>query len=75
VKIFNAAKTVVDLFRYRERQGVRYRHSTGLNLAIEGLREAFRTRKATPAGIAKYAEEAGIWKIMRPYVEAVTANA
>ena len=75
VKIFNAAKTVVDLFRYRQRQGVRYRHSTGLNLAIEGLREAFRTRKATPAGIAKYAEEAGIWKIMRPYVEAVTANA
>jgi hypothetical protein len=50
VKIFNAAKTVVDLFRYRQRQGMRYRHSTGLNLAIEGLREALRTRKATPAG-------------------------
>jgi predicted transcriptional regulator of viral defense system len=75
VKFYSAAKTVVDLFRYRQRAGVRYRHSPGLNLAIEGLREALRTRKATPAKIAKHAEEAGIWKIIRPYVEAMTANA
>jgi predicted transcriptional regulator of viral defense system len=75
VSIYSPAKTVVDLFRYRKRAGVRYRHSTGLNLAIEGLREALRTRKATPAEIAKYAMEAGIWKIMQPYLEAMTTNA
>jgi predicted transcriptional regulator of viral defense system len=75
VNIYSPAKTVVDLFRYRQRAGVRYRHSPGLNLAIEGLREALRTRKATPAEIAKYATEAGIWNVMRPYMEAMTVNA
>jgi predicted transcriptional regulator of viral defense system len=75
VNIYSPAKTVADLFRYRQRAGVRYRHSPGLNLAIEGLREALRTRKATPAEIAAYAIDAGIWKIMRPYMEAMTANA
>ncbi|WP_316162841.1 type IV toxin-antitoxin system AbiEi family antitoxin domain-containing protein [Bradyrhizobium sp. SZCCHNRI20481] len=74
VKIFNPAKTVVDLFRYRKSAGTRYRHSTGLNLALEGLREALRTRKAKPAEIADYARKAGVWKAMEPYLEAMTAN-
>ncbi len=47
VRIYSPAKTVVDLFRYRSRQGKRYRKSTGLNLALEGLREALRQKKAT----------------------------
>lgn len=75
VRIYDPAKTVVDLFRYRRRAGQRYQNSTGLNLALEGLREALRQRKATPAQIAKYASEAGVWKLMEPYVEAMTANA
>jgi predicted transcriptional regulator of viral defense system len=75
VNIYNPAKTVVDLFRYRKRAGVRYRHSPGLNLAIEGLRAALRTRKATPSDIAKYADKAGIWKVIQPYIEAMTTNA
>jgi predicted transcriptional regulator of viral defense system len=74
VKIFNPAKTVVDLFRYRKRAGTRYRHSPGLNLALEGLREALRTRKATPSQIAEYARKAGVWKAVQPYLEAMTAN-
>lgn len=74
VKIFSAAKTVVDLFRYRKRAGTRYRHSPGLNLALEGLREALRTRKATPSQIAEYARKAGVWKAMQPYLDAMTAN-
>ncbi|HXO68002.1 MAG TPA: type IV toxin-antitoxin system AbiEi family antitoxin domain-containing protein [Bradyrhizobium sp.] len=75
VNIYSPAKTVVDMFRYRQRAGVRYRHSPGLNLAIEGLREALRIRKATPAEIAAYATDAGIWNVMQPYMEAMTANA
>lgn len=74
VNIYSPAKTVADLFRYRQRAGVRYRHSPGLNLAIEGLREALRTRKATPAEIAAYAADAGIWRVMQPYMEAMAAN-
>ena len=75
VRIYDPAKTVVDLFRYRQSAGRRYKHSPGLNLALEGLREALRRRKATPAKIAEYATEAGIWKVVQPYLEAMTANA
>jgi predicted transcriptional regulator of viral defense system len=75
VRIFNPAKTVVDLFRYRQRAGQRYQKSPGLNLTLEGMREALRHRKATPAEISRYAEEAGVWNGLRPYLEAMTANA
>jgi predicted transcriptional regulator of viral defense system len=75
VRIYSAAKTAVDLFRYRRQAGKRYQKSPGLNLALEGLREALRQRKATPAEIAEYAHQAGIWKALRPYLEAMTADA
>jgi len=75
VPITNPAKTVVDLFRYRARAGRRYQKSPGLNPALEGLKEVLRQRKATPSEIAKAAEAAGIWKVMRPYLEAMTAHA
>jgi predicted transcriptional regulator of viral defense system len=75
VRVFNPAKTVVDLFRYRQRAGKRYQKSPGLNLALEGMREALRQRRATPAEIARYADEAGVWNAIRPYLEAMTANA
>lgn len=75
VRIYNPAKTVVDLFRYRLSAGKRYQKSPGLNLAIEGLREALRLRKATPSEIARYAAEGGVWKVVQPYLEAITANA
>lgn len=75
VRIYSPAKTVVDLFRYRQSEGKRYQKSPGITLALEGLKEALRQRKATPADIAKYAIEAGVWKVVQPYLEALTANA
>ena len=75
VRIYDAAKTVVDLFRYRRRAGQRYQKSTGLNFALEGLREALRQHKATPAMIAMCAAEASVWKAIELYMDAMTANA
>jgi predicted transcriptional regulator of viral defense system len=75
VRIYNVAKTVIDLFRYRQTAGKRYKSSPGVNMAIEGLREALRQRKTTPAEIAEYANDAGIWKVVEPYLQAVTADA
>jgi hypothetical protein len=51
--------------------------SPNLNLALEleGLREALRQRKASPAEVAEHANDAGIWKVVQPYLQAVTANA
>ena len=66
VPIFGIAKTITDLFRYRR--------TVGVNLALEGLREALRKRKATPAEIAQRAVDAGVWKTMEPYLTALTSN-
>lgn len=75
VRIYSPAKTIVDLFRYRQTQGRRYQRSPGLNLALEGLKEALRKRKATPSEIARLAQEGSVWKTMQPYLDAMTANA
>jgi predicted transcriptional regulator of viral defense system len=66
VPIFGIAKTIADLFRYRR--------IVGINVALEGLREALRKRTATPAQIAKYASDARMWKTMEPYVSALTTD-
>ena len=66
VKVFGVAKTVADCFRHRSK--------VGLSVAIEGLREALRQRKATPAEIAHQAERGGVATVIRPYLEALTAN-
>jgi predicted transcriptional regulator of viral defense system len=67
VRIFGAARTVADCFRHRGK--------VGLSVAIEGLQEALRQRKATPAEIARQAEKGGVSTVIRPYLEALTANA
>lgn len=64
VPLFSVAKTLTDLFRYRR--------TVGINLAVEGLREALRQRKANPAEIARESANAGVWKVMEPYVSALS---
>jgi predicted transcriptional regulator of viral defense system len=66
VKVFGVAKTVADCFRYRDK--------IGLPVAIEGLQEALRQRKATPGDIYSEAGRGGVATVMRPYLEALTAN-
>ena len=66
VKVFGVAKTVVDCFRHRNK--------VGLSVAIEGLKEALRQRKATPADIGEAAIRGGVWSVMRPYLEALAAD-
>ena len=53
-----------------------YGSTTGLTEAVRAMKEALRQRKATPAEIAKYAVEAGIWeKVVQPRLEALTVDA
>jgi predicted transcriptional regulator of viral defense system len=66
VKVFGVAKTVADCFRHRSK--------IGLTIAIEGLQEALRQRKTTPAEIARQAARGGVSTVIRPYLEALTAN-
>jgi hypothetical protein len=66
VRITNPARTIVDLFKYRTK--------VGPNIAIEGLKEALRTRKASPAEIHHIAVEMKQWKVIQPYLEALSFN-
>lgn len=66
VKVFGVAKTVADCFRHRNK--------IGQAVAIEGIQVALRQRKATPGEIARQAERGGISTVVRPYLEALTAN-
>ncbi|MBI1777733.1 MAG: type IV toxin-antitoxin system AbiEi family antitoxin domain-containing protein [Proteobacteria bacterium] len=79
VRIYGAAKTVVDAFRHCHMAGRLYSKSLGYNLApaIEGLRNALRQRKATPAEIARFAVEDGpkTWELVRLSLEAFTVDA
>ena len=63
----SVAETIADLFRYRR--------TVGINIALEGLREALRQRKATPADISRAGVNGKIWKIMEPYVSALISHA
>jgi predicted transcriptional regulator of viral defense system len=67
VPVFGVAKTIADLFRYRR--------TVGELIAVEGLREALKQRKATPAQLAREAQAAGVWRAMQPYLMALTSHA
>lgn len=66
VPIFGVAKTIADLFRYRR--------AVGEAVVIEALRETLRQRKATPAEIARFAEQAHVWKTLQPYLTTLTSH-
>ena len=66
VRIFGAAKTIADCFRHRR--------TVGRSVALEGLREALRQRKATPAEIVRHAERGRVSTVVRPYLEALTSG-
>jgi predicted transcriptional regulator of viral defense system len=62
VKIYSPAKTVADCFKFRNK--------VGLDVAIEALREAWRSRKVTMDELVEAARVDRVSKIMRPYLEA-----
>lgn len=63
VHIYNVAKTVADCFKYRNK--------IGLDVALEALREAHRTRRASMDELWQYARIDRVANVMRPYLEAV----
>ena len=63
VPIYNVAKTVADCFKYRNK--------IGLDVALEALREAWRSRRATSNDLWKYAEICRVANVMRPYLESL----
>ena len=60
VKVYSAAKTVADCFRYQT--------TVGFDVAIEALRDAWAKRKATMDELFHFAEVRNIKNKMMPYL-------
>jgi predicted transcriptional regulator of viral defense system len=74
VKVYNPAKTIVDLFKSGKYQKSFYSSTAGFAHATQVMKDALRQRKATPAEIARFAVAAGVWeKIVQPRLETVNA--
>lgn len=65
VHIYGVAKTLADLFKYRNK--------VGLDVALEALREAWRDRRFTMGELDRHAKTCRVERVMRPYIEALVA--
>ena len=65
MRFYSVAKTVADLFKYRNK--------VGLDVALEALREAWRERRFTMDELDRYAQICRVRRVMRPYLEALIA--
>lgn len=63
VRVYSAAKTVADCFKFRNK--------IGLDIAIETLKDCLRQKKATVNEIYRYAKICRVSNVIRPYMEAL----
>jgi predicted transcriptional regulator of viral defense system len=63
VKVYNAAKTVADCFKYRNK--------IGLDLCLEALRTGLRQRKFSVDLLMHYAQICRVENSIKPYIEAM----
>jgi len=63
VQVYCPAKTVVDCFKFR--------HKVGLDVALEALREGWRSRKMTMKDLVRFSKVCRVEKVIRPYLESL----
>jgi predicted transcriptional regulator of viral defense system len=63
VRVYTAAKTVADCFKFRNK--------IGLDIAIEALKDCLRQKKASVNEIYRYAKICRVSNVIRPYMEAL----
>lgn len=62
-KIYEVEKTMIDCFRYRNK--------LGLDIATEGLKNYLKSRKYNLVKLTGFAKAGRMYKIMKPYIEAI----
>jgi predicted transcriptional regulator of viral defense system len=63
IRVYSAAKTVTDCFKFRNK--------IGLDVALEALKESWRSRKVTIAELGHFAKINRVERVMQPYLEAM----
>ena len=64
VSVYGVAKTIADCFKFRNK--------TGMDVALESLREGLRQKRCTPDEILRFARIDRVERTMLPYLEALT---
>jgi predicted transcriptional regulator of viral defense system len=65
VQVYGVAKTLADCFKYRNK--------IGLDVALEALREGWRSRRFTMDELDHYAGICRVRRVMKPYLQALVA--
>lgn len=65
VRIYSAAKTVADCFKYR--------HKYGLDVAVEALRDGWRKKRFTLVDLTRAAAVCRVRRVIQPYLEMLTS--
>jgi predicted transcriptional regulator of viral defense system len=63
VRVYSAAKTVADCFKFRNK--------IGLDIAIEALKDCLHQKRASITEIYRYAKVCRVSNVIRPYMEAL----
>ena len=63
VRVYNLARTVVDCFRFRNK--------VGLDVALEALTEAWRSKRLKLDELNRIAKALRVQRVMQPYLETV----
>jgi len=63
VRVYSAAKTIIDCFRYR--------NLVGMDVAVEALRDCLQQNKSSPGELWELARACRIGSVIRPYIEAL----
>ena len=63
VRVYSAAKTVADCFKYRNKVGV--------DVAVEALRDFGRRHRGRATDLARYAQICRVSRVMQPYLDAI----
>jgi predicted transcriptional regulator of viral defense system len=65
VRVYSLPKTLADCFKYRNK--------LGMDVALEALKDAWTRRRVRLAEIDAYARVCRVERVMRPYLEALSA--
>lgn len=63
IRVYNPAKTIADCFKFRNK--------VGTDVAVEALREGWRSRRFSMDDLVRYARICRVERVMTPYIEAI----
>lgn len=63
IRVYSAAKTVADCFKYRNK--------IGIDVAVEALRDFSRTHRGGATELARFARICRVARVMQPYLDAI----